>query len=229
MKRTALVVAAVLCVFVAAGEPVFSYDLELGLKAGFMRSKADISRGLPGVTYGSIDDYSFGSYLTFFFLWDQLGLQTEIYRSFKGFDVLEMDEGQEISSKYKISYTEIPLLVSYRFPLKGRFKPGVVFGPYFGFPKKAREVQTAFGETEESELGDNLKKTDVGLVFGGNVRGKLGPVTVILSARYNLGLVNISKDMTEVSWNFSKSDTIKNRAWTVSLGIALNLIKCECE
>ena len=216
----------VLCAFfLLAGSPLYSYELEWGMKTGIVRSMAVISRDLPGITIHSIDELSFGSFISFFFIGDQLGLQPEVYYSVKGFDAQEMDQGQVISSKYKISYIKIPLLVSYKLPLKGRLKPGVVFGPYLGFARKVMEVQTAFGQTEERELGDNLKETDVGLVFGGNVRYSLGFVNVILAARYNLGLVNISKDITEVSWDFRSRDTIKNRALTVMIGLAFNLFE----
>jgi hypothetical protein len=133
---------------------------------------------------------------------------------------VEEDIGQEISSKYKISTIEIPVLISYRFPLRGRLKPGLVFGPYFGFAHKVKEVQTAFGETAKRELDDNLKKTDVGLVFGGNVRYRIGSIGIILSARYSLGLTNISKNIMEVAYDFLENDTIKNRAFTISLGVA---------
>jgi hypothetical protein len=85
-------------------------------------------------------------------------------------------------------------------------------------------VQTIFGSTEERELGDNLKETDIGMVFGGNVRYRLGRLILILSVRYNLGLVTISKNIQEVAYDFQSSDTIKNRAWSVRLGIGFNLI-----
>jgi hypothetical protein len=149
-----------------------------------------------------------------------LGIQPEIHYSIKGFDVVEEDLGQEISSKYKISYIEIPVLIAYKFPLKGRLKPGLVLGPYLGFAHKVMEVQTAFGSTEKRELDDNLKKTDFGLVFGADFRYRLGFVNILLCVRYNLGLVNISRNIMEVSYNFGESDTIKNRALTVSLGVA---------
>lgn len=162
MRKTRLF-TFVLCAFILlSGGPLYSCELEWGLKAGMVRSMAVISRDLPGITIEAIDGLSFGSYISFFFIGDQLGLQPEIYYSVKGFDAQETDQSQVISSRYKISYIKIPLLVSYKLPLKGRLKPGVVFGPYFGFARKVMEVQTAFGQTEERELGDNLKETDSG-------------------------------------------------------------------
>ena len=202
-----------------AGNLLHASGWEFGIRAGVTRSKTAISRDLPFLTVESFDEISASSFLSFFFSRDGFGIQPEIGYSVKGFAVLETDQGEEISSKYKISYIEIPLLLTYRFPLKGRIKPGLVFGPYFGFAQKVREVQTAFGHTEKRVLDDNLKKTDIGLVFGGNLRYRLGSVSILLSARYCLGFVNISKNITDISYDFEDGDTIKNRALTVSLGI----------
>jgi hypothetical protein len=223
VKKSGFHIVALCVLSVILGGRLFSDELELGLRAGMLNTKAKISRGLPGITCGSMNEGSFGASLSFFFIGNQFGLQPEVYYAVKGFNVLETDLGQEVSSKYKISYIEIPVLVSYRLPLKGRIKPGVVFGPYVGFAQKVREVQTAFGETQERELDDNLKNVDFGLVFGGNVRYRLGSVSIILDVRYGLGLVNISKDITEVAYEFDTNDTIKNRAVSVMVGVGFNL------
>lgn len=224
MKKTVFVLC-VLCVFILGpGNRLFAFEMEWGLTAGMIRSHSDISRDLPGISWGPIKEFSYGSYLALFFIGDQFGLQPEIHYSIKGFDTRETDQGQDISSKYKISYIEIPLLLSYKLPLRGRLKPGVVIGPYFGFARKVKEVQTIFGSTEERELGDNLKETDIGMVFGGSVRYRLGRVILILTARYSLGLVTISQNIQEVAYDFQSDDTIKNRAWSVRLGIGFNLV-----
>jgi hypothetical protein len=209
------------CIFILlVGSQIFAFHWEWGFKTGIVRSKAGFSRDLPYITIGPINELSLGSYLSYFFIKDQLGLQPEINYAIKGFDVLEEDLGQEVSSKYKISYVEIPVLIAYRFPLRGRFRPGLVLGPYLGFAHLVREVQTAFGTKDVRELDDNLKKTDIGIVFGGNVQYRLGSMSIMLSVRYSLGLVNISKNIMEVSYDFRENDTIKNRDFTISLGIA---------
>ncbi len=203
-----------------AGNVLSAAGWEFGLRAGVTRSKAAISRDLPFLTVEPIDEVSASSFLSFFFAGDGFGIQPEIGYSVKGFGVAETDRGEEIITEYKISYIEIPVLIAYRFPLKGRLKPGLVCGPYFGFAQKVREVQTAFGSTEKRDLDDNLAKTDIGLVFGGNIHYRLGSISILLSVRYSLGFVNISKNIMEVSYDFEEGDTIKNRALTVSLGIA---------
>jgi hypothetical protein len=199
---------------------ISAFQWEWGLKTGMVQSKAGLSSDLPYTAVDSLNAFPLGSFLSFFFVEDQLGIQPEIHYSVKEFEILEEDLGQEISSKYKISYIEIPVLIAYRFPLRGRFKPGLVFGPCLGFAHKVMEVQTAFANTEKRELDDNLKNQDFGLVIGGNVRYNIGSMNILLGLRYNLGLSNILKNITDVSYDFHENDTIKNRAWALSIGIA---------
>lgn len=199
-----------------------AYGIELGAKAGIMRSLASISRDIPGITYKSITEFTGGIFVSVP-IFKTLSLQPEINYAKKGFNAVESDLGQEITSKYKISYIEIPLLIAYQIPLKGKFRPGAFFGPYIGWAQKVMEVQTAFGETEKRELGDNLKKTDFGLVFGGNLKYDMGTFNLLLDVRYSVGLTNISKYITEIAYEFREDDYIKNRAFSVTLGLSFNL------
>ena len=198
---------------------------EPGVRFGLVRAHGDISRGIPGITWGSIGELSVGLYFSIDILGGQLGLQPELNFLTKGFDARETDQGEDVSSKYKISYVELPILVYWKLPLKGRLRPGLFCGPYFGFATKVMEVQTAFGETEKRELGDNLKGSDFGLVFGGNIRYGLGAVVLMLDIRYSLGLGNISQDITAIAYEFQDGDKIKNRALTVGLGVGFDLGK----
>ena len=195
---------------------------EPGVKFGLVRAHRDVSRGIPGITWGPIYEFSAGLYFSLDIIGGQWGLQPEVNFSTKGFDARETDQSEEVSSKYKISYIEVPVLAYWKIPLKGRLRPAVFFGPYVGFALKVMEVQTAFGETAKRELGHNLKGPDFGLVFGGNVRYGLGSVVLMLEVRYNLGLSNISKDILAVAYEFQESDKIKNRTLAVALGVGFD-------
>jgi len=200
---------------------------EPGVKLGFLRAHGDISSGIPGITWGPIHEFSAGLYFSVDILGGQLGIRPEVNYTTKGFDARETDPGGEVSSKYKISYIEVPVLITWKMPLKGTVRPAVFFGPYAGFARKVTEVQTAFGETEKRELGDNLKGPDFGFVFGGNVRYGLGAAVLFLDVRYSLGLSNISKDIKDIAYEFLESDKIKNRSLAVALGIGFDLTRRE--
>ena len=196
---------------------------ELGFKAGISHSRAGISGEIPWMTFKSIQDVSAGVYFSLDIFGERLGLQPELNYTIKGFDAREMDGAEEVSSKYKISYLEFPVLVYYRIPLHGNLRPRLFFGPYLGLPQKVTEVQRAFGSTEKRDVGSNLKEHDAGLVFGGSVGYPLGSLEIRLDVRYNLGMTNISRDITQVAYEFQEGDTIKNRALTLTVGVGFNL------
>lgn len=198
---------------------------EVGIKFGLARSHADISQEIPGVTFRSMTDFSASIFLSLDLIGGQLGLQPEVNYTVKGFDAKEMDHSEEVSSKYKISYIEVPMLIYYKAPLKGKFKPGVFVGPFVGFAQKVMEVQTAFGETEKRELGDNLKGQDFGLIFGGNLRYRMRSLDLMLDVRYSIGFNNIAQDIMDVAYEFQEDDTIMNRSFVVSLGIGYNIFE----
>ena len=223
MKKRIPAVFLISVVLLSFGGPLGSQ--ELGAKFGLAHSHADITQEIPGITYQSMNDFSAGVFLSIDVIGAQVGLQPEVNYTVKGFDVSEMDQGEEISSKYKISYIEVPVLIYYKAPLKGRIIPGVFVGPYVGFAQKVTEVQTAFGETEKRDVGDNLKGQDFGILFGGNVRYRAGSFNLMLDVRYSIGLNNIAQDIMEIAYEFREHDTIKNRSLVVSLGVAFDLGK----
>jgi hypothetical protein len=225
MKKAIYFPALLIILILMTDNKLLSYEWEWGLMTGIMHSQADISRDLPGINMAAIDEFSIGSFMSFYIIRDAFGIQPEIHYSIKGFNALESDLGVKISSKYKISYLEVPLLISYQFPLNGRIKSGIILGPYFGFAQKVNEVQAVGTETEKRKLDDNLKKTDVGLVIGGNFRYQLGSISILFDTRYTLGLVNISKNIMDVAYDFTENDSIKNRGLTFSLGIAYHFFK----
>lgn len=222
MRRVPLLLFVCL-VLLSSGNPLDGQ--ELGAKFGLARSHADISQEIPGITYQSMNDISGGIFLSINIIGGRLSLQPEVNYIIKGFDVKEMDQGEEVSSKYKISYIEVPVLIYYKFPLKGKIIPGVFVGSYVGFAQKVTEVQTAFGETEKRDVGDNLKGQDFGLLFGGNIRYRTGSLHLMLDVRYSIGFNNIAQDIMDIAYEFREHDTIKNRSFVVSLGVAFNLSK----
>lgn len=195
---------------------------ELGAKLGVARSHASISQEIPGIDFQSMIDFSGGLFLSIDIIGGQLGLQPEINYIVKGFDARETYQGEEVSSKYKVSYIEVPVLIYYKAPFKGKIKPGVFVGPYVGFAQKATEVQTAFGDTEKRDVGNNLKGQDFGLMFGGNVRYCVGSLNLMLDIRYSIGNNNISQDIMDMAYEFQNEDMIKNRSLVLSLGVAFN-------
>jgi hypothetical protein len=203
--------------------PLSGAQSQLGIKAGLTNAWTDFSGSLPGIQFNSITDFSLGAFMSFGILSNRFSLQPEIHYIQKGFDARETNQGEEISSVYKISYFEIQMLLTYKLSLKGSIKPIVVLGPYLAFPGKVREIQTAFGEREEREMDDNLKNLDTGVVLGFEIHYQQKTFHLILGGYYCLGLTNISRDIQAVSYDLNENDTIKNRSLSLRIGLAFNL------
>lgn len=221
MKRIALLIALGCFLLLILGKPADGQ--EVGIKAGISHSRAGFSEEIPWITFKSLQEFSIGLYLSLDLFTDRLGLQPELIYTIKGFDAREIDEAEEISSKYKVCYLEFPVLFFYKVPLGRNIESRLFFGPYLGLPQKVTEVQRVFGNTEKRDVGSNFKNQDAGLVFGGCVRFPLRSLRVTLDARYTLGMTNISRDITQVAYEFREGDTITNRALALTVGIGFNL------
>lgn len=126
--------------------------------------------------------------------YDPRGMQSEI-PTYEGEGLFEGDEYQSLD------YVTVPLLVKAK--LLVFFVEG---GPYVGFLIKANEIRNGT-LTKTSDTGfvvsdfyteiDNKEywnTVDYGLVLGGGISFKLGPVEVMGGARYHAGMANILKD-----------------------------------
>jgi hypothetical protein len=126
--------------------------------------------------------------------YDPRGYKSEV-PSYSGEGIFE---GEEYVG---IDYLTVPVLA--------RVKLLVFYleaGPYAGFLLKARHVQTGtitiantsgFETNDyfaEEDIKDELKNIDYGVIVGGGLSFKLGPVEISGGARYNAGFANILKE-----------------------------------
>ena len=209
-------------VFLGTGQAA-DEQTEIGFLGGFQLSKANLPESYLSMSYDTLAEFSFGIHLSSFFLKGRFGLRPEINYLTRGIKTRESAQGREVISRYKTSYVEIPILLIYRIPLVGRIEVRPLFGPYIGIPLKSKELQTAFGETNKRELGDNLKNPDIGLVLGMQMGYLMDKILMFLDVRFNLGILNISKDIQKVSYDFSQEDGFRNRSLSLSIGFAFNL------
>jgi len=223
MRKNNLFLILLFMMYILNSVHLFCKSPKLGIKAGIINAWTRISGDLPGIQLKSINGLSGGLYLCLNFRSSRFGIQPEILYVTKGFDAREADQEQEISSKYKITYFELPVLLTLKLFSHRQIHPVLLLGPYFGLPGKVREIQTIAGQTEERDLGDNLKQTDMGMIIGFDIRYKLKTFFLILAVRYHWGMTSISRDIQSVSYDLDKNDSIKNRSLSLMFGVAINL------
>jgi opacity protein-like surface antigen len=111
----------------------------------------------------------------------------------------EEEGGVELTLKF--DYIKIPVLARLTIPTSGEISPYVFAGPTFAFKASCKFKGEVGGESEEVDCDEALeeevgpgataKSFDVGLAFGGGVGFPVGPGTLGVDARYNLGLSDI--------------------------------------
>jgi len=132
---------------------------------------------------------------------DNVGIRGEALFSQQG---AKFEEGGE-SEKVKLSYVNVPLLLTAGPSSSGATRFNVFTGPQIGFNTSAK---VEF-DGESIDIKDDVKSTDFSWVVGvGLESGK-----VSADARYALGLSSIAED--------SSDGKIKNRVFSVTIGVKI--------
>ena len=137
-------------------------------------------------------------------------LQPELLYSQKGFQVDEFGE----TVKFNTNYIEIPVLLKAQFKL-AMLRPAVYAGPVVSFETSCSLSALELSVDCDDEVGDR-KTTEWGAVFGGNLDFILGPVVLILDARYQLGLTNLA-DVPD------SDESVKNNVWQIMAGVGFGI------
>jgi hypothetical protein len=183
--------------------------LPLGIKGGMGFAKLsgdDIGDcdWRQGMNIGVFTEYSILNLVT---------IQPELLYVKKGAEApynLFSDQDIPIVDTYmaKLDYLEMPVLASVSVPLPSIFQPRIFAGPYVAYNLKS---EGHYSMSSPSDL-DFIKSFDYGAVIGVGTDVDLLVAKVMLDGRYTHGLASIHEDL----------DDIKNRTFSVMLGLLLN-------
>lgn len=184
--RNIFLTAVLLIAASAAAQAQFS----VGLKGGLNFANLDVT-DIAG-TYDNRTGYHLGAFTQFKFT--KFAIQPEIIYSEQGSKVKDPNLG---SLESNFSYVNIPIILKL-YTIGGL---NLQAGPQFGFLTSA--------EWGDQSVKDELKNSDfsVGLGVGWDT-----PFGLILDARYNLGI----SDVSDVA-----AAQIKNQVWQVSVGFKI--------
>ena len=162
-------------------------QVAIGIKAGVNVSKLNTD----DFESSSITSFHGGAFALFKFT--VIGIQPELLFSQQGTKIDDVNFGK---GDLKMSYMTVPVMVKFYFP--GGFN--IQAGPQFGFLNSA--------EFDGNDVEDSFKSSDitanVGLAWD-------APFGLVLDARYNFGLSDISDDATTLS-------SVKSGTFQFSLG-----------
>jgi opacity protein-like surface antigen len=141
----------------------------------------------------------------------------------KGEDLKGQDQlGNPAEQIFTANYLEIPILVKAKFPL-GPVSPYAFVGPNIGILLSANSEFTSGGQTQDTDIKDNMTSIDFALDFGAGVGFNVMPMmSLVFDVRYSLGLSDIV-DPQQQPGQQTQESTEKTRGFQIMLGAMFGL------
>jgi hypothetical protein len=160
----------------------------------------------------------------------EIGISSPLYAEVellyiqKGEDLKGQDQqGQQAEQIITANFLEIPILFKAKFPA-GAVNPYAFLGPTIGILLSANSEFTAGGQTQDTDIKDNLSSIDFGLTFGAGLGIPVAPTfSVFFDARYSLGLSDISDTQQQQGQQQQQDDTAKTRGIQIMIGAMFGL------
>jgi hypothetical protein len=118
---------------------------------------------------------------------------------------------------FDLDYIEVPILLKVCLPAQGPIRPYLLAGPGIAFNIRARWEESNTEDFSE-DLTEYIKSIDYGFIIGGGAAFSVGPHTMSLGARYELGLFSIDDGLAK-HWGENDLD-IRNSTVSILAGLA---------
>jgi hypothetical protein len=143
---------------------------------------------------------------------DLLSIQPEALYSQKGAGGSLDLFGERLDFTLKLDYLEVPVLLRLTVPTAAAVQPSLHFGPTFAFELSCKVTVSGFGETDTEDCDNGFddpdrRKFDPGLAVGGGLDIPVGRGTLLLDARYTVGLRSLDS-----------TDDVRSRVLSLSAG-----------
>jgi hypothetical protein len=225
MKTKSLHIVIVMIMFLMQIPTAFSQDFSVGGKVGidlssfshWSKFKSDDLKDASnikhppkiGLQIGAVGNYTFNEYLA---------LQVELLVQQKGesykFQEQYLNDTYSNKKSQTVTYITIPILARGNYSF-GKFTISAVLGPYIGTEKQK------FGKTKNDSSELKLHRFDIGLSFGIIPSYELGPGSIFLDLRYDLGFIDAYNPNTKPEDYL----TACNRNFGISVGYLVKLGK----
>jgi len=211
-----------LTLFISISSPLtFAQFSSFGIKGGLNLSKLNYKDDLQGYNFTfreGLNSGLFGEYK----LSNNLFIHGEIIYSMRGTEY-GLDEkillGLTIPKHkfiQKLDYIEIPILFQYNILIDSKIIPKVFLGPVASFLLSAKieyvENDNSKGEVDQK---DDIKSTELGVVFGVGANYNLSSGQIIFDIRYQYGLTNAN--------NIEQGSKINSSTISINVGYGFNL------
>jgi hypothetical protein len=192
-------------VFLVAGYAE-AQKVDFGVKGGLSSATLNTIGDTSGVDLGHRQGFTVGGFVSFP-LNGVLSLQPEVMYVPKGVPITRTDSSETVTMR--LSYLELPVLLRVAPRVRGPVRFDVFGGPAFSARLSARVRVEGAGSSNEGDIKDDVKSSEVGVAFGGAVYfGRL-----LAEARYTMGLTSVAVDSAGMT------ETPKNRVFGFLFGV----------
>jgi opacity protein-like surface antigen len=199
MKKLMLLALVVLLVG-AVSVSVAQVKFCLGPKVGLVMSNASFSPDLgAGITKSSRTGIAGGAAFEVMFSGVPLGIEADLFYA-QGGTIVEQNitilgTTYNVKSTEKFAFIQIPVLFKGKFATKSIVSPYVYAGPALGIVATAKDLTEAAGQSQETDIKDQVTSTDFQLLFGGGAEFNVAPkIGITADIRYGLGLTDLNKE-----------------------------------
>jgi hypothetical protein len=122
----------------------------------------------------------------------------------------------------KFDYLQVPVLAVLDLPVHGPLVPFIFAGPYISLLLGSDFEERVDDRSATTGIKDYTKSTDTGFVFGAGLDFGLGPGSMSIEGRYDLGLGEFDDGIAEGIFGVEDAERSdgKNRSWAIMLGYA---------
>jgi len=219
MKKLIAVAAAL----VVSSAAVFALDITVGARGNFNMGVGTTLEDAPSsLDYDGNMGAGFGIYGNFGLLelgGGSLGVQPEVNMNFNNGANYS---ASGVSMSFENITVDIPVLVTFTYPVMDALSIGGGIGPYLSIPFAFDEVYEYGGtKMKWSESYDIKGSMNFGLAFDVNAAYKLGPGSIVFDARYMMDLTptkvqNKPKDY-DIDWS-DPEEVLTRRMLTLGVG-----------
>ena len=103
----------------------------------------------------------------------------------------------EMTEEVSLGYIQIPVLVRYEIPVKGKITPRILLGPSFAFNISDKDMASGSGDWDGEHNIGNLKTLDIGGMIGVGVSFPVGKLMCGVDVIYDKSFSSAFKDVTE--------------------------------
>jgi hypothetical protein len=214
MKQASFLSMAVVFLLLVCPPVRICGQTTVGLRAGL--SVSTFGGGPLGASYEYREGASIAAYLDMS-MSERVGLQIGFGYAGKGADLTAETELGTLVWRNPIGYLEIPVLLRLDMAPGKRVSPQILFGPAISIKTSCEWKTDILGSPARiscDESGFEIRTADFGAMGGLSLKVPLSErIALVGDAFYSFGLRSIGEG----------GDSVKNRAFLVSLGLALRL------